>query len=54
MTKTPRDHTKLICDIGEISGLFIDTVNLEAFLQKIVEMISEHMKTDVCSIYLYY
>lgn len=49
-----RDHAKLICDIGELSGLFTDTKTLEAFLQKIVEMISEHMQSEVCSIYLYY
>ncbi len=49
-----RDHTKLICDIGELSDLFVDTKTLEAFLQKIVEMICEHMNSQVCSIYLYY
>ncbi len=49
-----RDHTELICDIGELSGLFVDTANLETFLQKIVGMISEHMQSDVCSIYLFY
>lgn len=51
---TKRDHTKLICDIGEISGLFTDAKSLEAFFGKIVVMISEHMNSDVCSIYLYY
>lgn len=49
-----RDHTKLICDIGELSGLFSDTPSLESFLQKIVEMISTHMRSEVCSIYIYY
>ncbi|MCR4336769.1 MAG: phosphoenolpyruvate--protein phosphotransferase [Candidatus Omnitrophica bacterium] len=49
-----RDHTKLLCDIGELSGLFRDTTSLEAFLQKIVEMTAEHMHAEVCSIYLYY
>lgn len=49
-----RNHTKLICDVGELSGIFVDTTSLEAFLQKIVERISAHMHSDVCSIYLYY
>jgi phosphotransferase system enzyme I (PtsP) len=49
-----RDHTKLICDIGELSGLFSDATSLETFLQKIVEMISAHMRSEVCSIYIYY
>jgi len=50
----PRDHTKLICDIGELSGLFSDTSSLDGFLQRIVEMISAHMHSEVCSIYIYY
>jgi len=50
----PRDHTKLICDISELNSLFEDAPSLEAFLQKIVEMIADHMHSEVCSIYLYY
>ena len=48
-----RDYTKMICDIGELSGLFEDSSSLEAFLQKIVEMIAGHMHSEVCSIYLF-
>lgn len=50
---TRKDHTKLLCDIGELTQLFSDSATLEAFLKKIVEMIAEHMSSDVCSIYLY-
>jgi phosphotransferase system enzyme I (PtsP) len=49
-----RDHTKLICDVGEISGLFHDAPNMEEFLQKITAMVTRHMECEVCSIYLYY
>ena len=49
-----KDHAKLICDVGEITDLFEDTPSLDACLQKIVVMVSEHMKSDVCSIYLFY
>jgi len=49
-----RDHTKLICDVGELSGLFVDTTTLGTFLQKTVEMVAAHMQCDVCSIYLFY
>jgi len=49
-----KDPTKLICDFGELSDLFTDSTSLETFLQKIVEMIAQHMQSDVCSIYLYY
>src|SRR3989338_1782808 len=49
-----RDHVKLISDLGELSGIFHDATSLETFLQKIVIMISEHVHSEVCSIYLYY
>ncbi|MBI5023916.1 MAG: phosphoenolpyruvate--protein phosphotransferase [Candidatus Omnitrophica bacterium] len=49
-----RNHTQLICDIGELVGLFVDTTSLEAFLQRIAVMVSEHMGSEVCSIYLFY
>jgi|CXWL01.1.fsa_nt_gi phosphotransferase system enzyme I (PtsP) len=49
-----RDHAKLICDVGELSDIFQDAPSMDAFLQRIVELIAEHMAADVCSIYLYY
>jgi phosphotransferase system enzyme I (PtsP) len=48
-----RDHTKLLCDVSELTGLFADAKSLEVFLQRIVEMASAHMQSDVCSIYLF-
>ena len=50
---TPVDHMQLLCDFGELSWAFSDSANIEAFLQKIVTMVADHMKADVCSIYLY-
>lgn len=49
-----RDHAKLICDVGELTDIFHDVPSMEAFLKRIVELIAEHMASDVCSIYLYY
>ncbi|OGX05451.1 MAG: phosphoenolpyruvate--protein phosphotransferase [Omnitrophica WOR_2 bacterium GWA2_47_8] len=49
-----KDPAQLIYSVGEMTGLFHDATSLENFLQKIVEMTSEHMQSDVCSIYLYY
>jgi phosphotransferase system enzyme I (PtsP) len=49
-----RDNTKLICDVGEMTGLFTDSTSLESFLQRIVVMVAEHMQSEVCSIYLYH
>jgi len=53
LTMGERDHTKMICDIGELSGIFEDSSSLEVFLQKIVEMVAVHMHSEVCSIYLF-
>ncbi len=54
MSAKSKDHSRLICDIGEISGLFVDSASLDIFLQRIVQMISRHMNSEVCSVYLYY
>ncbi len=47
------DHIKMLCDIGEFNCLFTESVNIENFLQSTVELVADHMNTDVCSIYLY-
>lgn len=47
------DHLKMLCDIGELNQLFAETDNTDAFLYKIVSMVSVHMQTTVCSIYVY-
>jgi len=47
------DHIKLLCDIGELTEIFTESVSIESFLQKIVMMVANHMKVDVCSIYIY-
>jgi phosphotransferase system, enzyme I, PtsP len=47
------DHIKMLCDIGEFNCLFTESVNIENFLQSTVELVADHMNTEVCSIYLY-
>ena len=47
------DQIKLLCDISELNHLFRDSVSVENFLERTVEMVMHHMKTEVCSIYLY-
>ena len=49
----PRDHAKLIHDIGEISALITAASDLDGLLQRIVDATAEHMHADVCSVYLY-
>lgn len=48
-----KDNIDLICDIGELAGLFERTHSLVDFLQKVVSTIAYHMKAAVCSIYLF-
>lgn len=49
-----KNHTQLLCDVGELSGLFHDATSLESFLQRIVEMVGVHLNAEVCSVYLFY
>lgn len=49
-----RDHTKLICDIGELSAACHSAACLEDFLKRAVELTAEHMRSEVCSIYFYF
>ena len=46
------DHVKMLCDIGELNGLFEES-SLEDLLQKIVNMVADHMLADVCSVYIF-
>ena len=54
MKKHNKNYTKLLCDIGEMSGLFTDATSLEMFLHEIVLLVSKHMCSEVCSVYLFY
>ena len=47
------DHIKMLCDIGELSGLFIGSKDIESFLNKMVALVADHMQAEVCSIYIF-
>jgi phosphotransferase system enzyme I (PtsP) len=47
-----KDNVELICNISEISGMFKEKGDVRGFLQKVVQTIAEHMRAEVCSIYL--
>ena len=49
----PKDNVDLICDIGELAGLFERSENLHDFLSISVSTIAFHMRAAVCSLYLY-
>jgi len=48
-----KDNIDLICSVAELSGLFEKRSDLGGFLQDVVELVAQHMLSDVCSIYLY-
>lgn len=48
-----KDTVSLICDIGELAGLFEKSTSLGDFLQTAVSIVAYHMRAAVCSVYLY-
>ncbi|MBF0288255.1 MAG: phosphoenolpyruvate--protein phosphotransferase [SAR324 cluster bacterium] len=48
-----RNYFSLLCDVGELASILAGSLDIESFLQRLVTMISHHLKTEVCSIYLY-
>ena len=48
-----KNSVDLICNVGELAGVFEKTDNLQAFLQKVVSVVAYHMKAAVCSVYLF-
>ena len=52
MSDFQKDNVALMCDIGELVGLFDFAAGLDAFLTKAVSTVAWHMRAAVCSIYL--
>ena len=48
-----KDNVDLICNIGELAGLFERSTSLDGFLQTAVSVVAYHMRAAVCSVYLY-
>lgn len=53
MKTMKRDYFNLLCDVGELVSVLSGSVDIQSFLQRLVVMVAHHLKTDVCSIYLY-
>ena len=53
MSDFQKDPVALMCDIGELVGLFDFESGLDSFLKRAVSMVAWHMRAAVCSIYLY-
>lgn len=50
----PKDNVALVCDMGELAGLFEKSAHIEDFLRNATSIVAYHMKAAVCSIYLYH
>ncbi len=48
-----KTNVNMICDIAELSSLFEKSSGLDDFLQAAVSTVAYHMKSAVCSIYIY-
>ncbi|MBN2231789.1 MAG: phosphoenolpyruvate--protein phosphotransferase [Deltaproteobacteria bacterium] len=46
------DDIRLLCNVSELSWVFTGSHTIEAFLDRLVTMVADHMQADVCSIYL--
>jgi len=43
----------MICTVSELATLFRQGQDIRGFLSQVVQIVSRHMQTDVCSIFLY-
>ncbi|WP_419659209.1 PtsI4: phosphoenolpyruvate-protein phosphotransferase [Desulfosarcina variabilis str. Montpellier] len=53
MNKTRKDLLNMLCDLSDLSALVTGSENIENFLYRTVLLVSSHLGTPVCSIYLY-
>jgi phosphotransferase system enzyme I (PtsP) len=53
MQNDDRDHLGLLYDIGELASLVRESPDIRNLLDRTVDMISRHLRAEVCSIYLY-
>ncbi|MCB2149448.1 MAG: phosphoenolpyruvate--protein phosphotransferase [Deltaproteobacteria bacterium] len=53
MTGKRQDLLNMLCDLSDLSALVTGSENIENFLQRTVALVSGHLGTPVCSIYLY-
>jgi phosphotransferase system enzyme I (PtsP) len=53
MNNKRQDLLNMLCDLSDLSALVTGSENIENFLQRTVLLVSGHLGTPVCSIYLY-
>ncbi len=53
MKKERKPNIDMICSIDELKALFKQGQSIQGFLSQVVSIISQHMDTDACTIFLY-
>ena len=53
MPQAEHDHLSLLYDIGELAVSMRANPDIPQLLNQVLEKVSEHLKAEVCSIYLY-
>ncbi len=53
MAEQTSEHIDFLCTIGELTWVFADSKSIDAFLNRIVELVAAHFHAQVCSVYLY-
>ena len=46
-------NVEMICSVSELANLFHQGQDIKGFLSQVVRIVSSHMQTDVCSVYLF-
>ena len=46
-------NVEMICSVSELANLFRQGQDIKGFLAQVVRIVSSHMQTDVCSVYLF-
>ncbi len=48
-----RDYLSLVKEMGAFTALLVQSRDIQTFLDRMVQMVANHLKSDVCSVYLY-
>ncbi len=53
VSQADHDHLDLLCNVGDLAARLAGSPDVASFLDQIVQLVGEHLHSDVCSIYLY-
>lgn len=53
MKMPEKTNVEMICSVSELANLFRQGQDIKGFLSQVVSIVSRHMQTDVCSVYIF-